>query len=83
MEPLQMYTKYIVRYFNDERVGIQSRRDCVPKSKFLIDLEERIIIRHIRDLDSRGVSPRMDAVRDVANKLLAERGAGQELAKQE
>jgi hypothetical protein len=35
-----------------------------------------VIVRHILELDSRGFAPTLDAVRDMADKLLAERGAG-------
>ena len=43
--------------------------------KILTRLEEEVVIKHILDLDLRGFSPSLDAVRDMANKLLAERGA--------
>jgi len=59
------------------RAGVTSRRDCEPNSKKLTKLEEEAIIQHILDLDSRGFAPTLDAVRDMANKLLAERDAGQ------
>jgi hypothetical protein len=55
------------------RAGIPSRRDCTPNSRKLTDLEERVIIRHILDLDSRGFGPRLGGVEDMANKLLAAR----------
>lgn len=55
------------------RAGIPSRRDCTPNSKKLTDLEESVIIQYILDLDSRGFPPRYDAVRDMANRLLAAR----------
>ena len=53
----------------------QSRHDCQPNLKILTKLEEEVVIEHILDLDSRGFSPSLDAVRDMANKLLAKRGA--------
>jgi hypothetical protein len=59
------------------RKGVPSRRDCTPNSKKLTLMEESVIIRHILDLDSRGLSPRLSAVRDMANKLLAARSGGQ------
>ena len=34
-------------------------------------------MKHILDLDSRGFAPTLGAVRDMADKLLAERAAGQ------
>ena len=36
-----------------------------------------MIVRHILDLDTRGFGPTYAAVRDMADKLLAARGAGQ------
>jgi hypothetical protein len=36
-----------------------------------------VIIRYILDLDIRGFAPTYAAVRDMADKLLAARGAGQ------
>src|ERR1700722_5102862 len=54
-----------------QRDKICSRRDSKPNSKKLTDLEELVIIQHILDLDSQGFSPRLAAVEDMANKLLA------------
>jgi hypothetical protein len=58
------------------RAGISARRDCEPNSKKLTKLEESVIVEHILDLDSRGFSPKLNAVADIANKLLAERAIG-------
>jgi hypothetical protein len=55
--------------------GMQSRRDWIPKSRKLSDLEEQIIIQFILDLDSRGFPPRLHGVEDMANRLLADRDA--------
>ena len=57
--------------------GMPARRDCPPKSRKLTNPEEEVIIRYILDLDSRGFPPSFYAVRVMANKLLAERGAEQ------
>ena len=59
------------------RAGIAARRDCEPNSKKLSKLEEEVITEYILNLDSRGFSPSLGAVRDMANRLLAERDAGQ------
>jgi hypothetical protein len=59
------------------RAGKPARRDCQPNSKKLTQLEEEVIIRHILDLDIRGFAPTYAAIRDMADKLLAARGAGQ------
>jgi hypothetical protein len=59
------------------RARIPARRDCEPKSKKLTQREEEVIVSHILDLDRRGFAPTYEAVRDMADKLLATRGAGQ------
>ncbi|USP81206.1 putative transposase [Curvularia clavata] len=59
------------------RAGKPARRDCQPNSKKLTKLEEEVIVSHILDLDLRGFSPTYTAVRDMADRLLAARGAGQ------
>ena len=61
----------------NRRNGKPARRDCQPNSKKLTKLEEEVIVDHILDLDLRGFSPIYAAVRDIANKLLATRGASQ------
>ena len=59
------------------RAGTLARRDCQPNSRKLTQLEEEVIISYIADLDQRGFSPTYAAVRDMADKLLAARDAGQ------
>ena len=59
------------------RAGIPARRDCQPNSRKLTQREEEVIISYILSLDQRGFSPTYEAVRAMANKLLAARGAGQ------
>jgi hypothetical protein len=54
--------------------GIRARRDSTANLKKLTENEEEVIIRHILDLDSRGFSPRLKEVADMANHLLASRG---------
>jgi hypothetical protein len=58
------------------RAGKPARRDCQPNSKKLTELEEEVIVGYILDLDQRGFAPTYAAVRDMADKLLAARGAG-------
>jgi hypothetical protein len=55
--------------------GRPSRSDTRPKVQKLTELEEEIIISHIFDRDSRGFSPRLANVEDMANYLLDTRGA--------
>jgi hypothetical protein len=59
------------------RAGILARRNCQPNSKKLTQLEEQVVTSHILNLDLRGFAPTYSAVRDMANSLLAARGAGQ------
>jgi hypothetical protein len=59
------------------RSGILPRHECVPSSKKLTKFEEQAITQYIINLDSRGFGPSLSAVREMANKLLAEREAGQ------
>jgi hypothetical protein len=59
------------------RAGTRARRDCQPNSKKLTQREEEVIVSYILDLDTRGFAPTYAAVRDMADRLLAARGAGQ------
>jgi len=61
----------------DRRAGKPPRHDCQPNSKKLTQREEEVIVSHILSLDQRGSAPTYSAVRDMADKLLAARGAGQ------
>lgn len=58
----------------NRRNGMPSRRDCVPNSKKLSIIEERVIIDHVIDVDARGFQANYDMLRDMANKLLSDRG---------
>src|SRR5690554_1025814 len=55
--------------------GITSRRDIIPKSRKLTNLEESMIVEYVLDLDSRSFPPRLREVEDMANRLLADRDA--------
>jgi hypothetical protein len=63
------YTSLRHRY-----AGMPARRDSTPNCKRLSESEEQTVIRYILDLDSRGFSPTLGEVGDMANKLLAARG---------
>ncbi|KAJ8117809.1 hypothetical protein OPT61_g1084 [Boeremia exigua] len=62
---------------NDRRAGKLARRDCQPNLKKLTTIEEEVIVSYIIKLDLRGFAPTYAAVRDIANRLLAARGADQ------
>ncbi len=61
----------ILRRRNDQL----SRRDTMPNSRKLTDLEESTIIHYVLDLDARSFPPRLCGVKDMANRLLADRDA--------
>ena len=52
------------------------RPDCQPNLKKLTELEEEAITGFVLELASRGFPPSLNVVREMANKLLAARGAG-------
>jgi hypothetical protein len=56
------------------RARQRSRRDCEPNSKRLTKLEEEAIVQRILDESLRGVPPSKAHVRDIADRLLRERG---------
>ncbi|KAL6171766.1 hypothetical protein ACJQWK_02769 [Exserohilum turcicum] len=62
------------------RDGKHSRRDCEPNCKRLAKLEEEVITRRILVEAERGLPCGRDDVRDMANRLLRERG-GEEVGK--
>jgi hypothetical protein len=58
----------------DRRAGRRSRGDCEPNSKRLTKLEEEAIIQRILNESLRGVPSSKANVRDMADRLLRERG---------
>ena len=68
---------YEVKYgtLRNRKNGIQSRCDSIPNSRRLSDLEEKIIVQFILDLDSRGFPSRLRFVEEMPNSLLADRDA--------
>jgi len=63
------------RTLQRRRRGVQSRRDIVPNSRKLSDLEEETLVQFILKLDSQGFPPRVSFVEAMANCLLADRNA--------
>jgi len=53
--------------------GRQTRRDTIPKSQKLTELEEIAIVQRVIELDSQAFPPRLSAVEDMANRLLRDR----------
>jgi hypothetical protein len=62
------------RTIRRRRDGKHSRRDCEPNSKRLTKLEEEAIVHRILDEVLRGVPPSKANVRDMADRLLRDRG---------
>ena len=60
---------------SDCRHGTQSRSNLVANSRKLSDLEEQKLVEYILDLDSRGFSPRISGVEEMANLLRIDRDA--------
>ena len=56
--------------------GRRARCDTMANSRKLSQTEEDVIVERILDLDCRSFPPRRAYVEDMANILLAERGAG-------
>ncbi len=61
--------------FRDRLIGCQPRAGRRDKHRLLTKAEEEEIIRHVIDLDARGFSPRIDHIRDMANRLYEIRDA--------
>ena len=55
--------------------GHTSLDDRPPPNAKLNELEKKVILRYILDLDARGFAPRLASVEDMANLLLESRGA--------
>ena len=61
------------KLYNVPRSTLGARRDCRPMVTRLTVTEEEVIIRHILELDSREFSPRLAALKDMADSLVAAR----------
>jgi len=58
----------------DRRARRRARRDCEPNCKSLTKLEEEVIIQRILNESLRGVLLSKAHIRDMADRLLGERG---------
>jgi DDE superfamily endonuclease/helix-turn-helix, Psq domain len=59
---------------SDRMAGRIYRPEAKANSLKLTELEEKVIVRNILDMDSRGFAPRLAGVEDMANYLLESRG---------
>ena len=58
-----------------ERIaGIAPRDKSRPNYLKLLKLEEEVIVRYILDLDSRGFTPWLTSIEDIANYILESKG---------
>ena len=57
----------------DRISGKTSVTNCALEKRLLNELEEKVLVQHIIDLDNRGFSPRLKDVEDMANSILASR----------
>jgi hypothetical protein len=58
------------RTLGRRRTGKPTRRDIPANLRKLIDLEERIIVQYILELDAYTFLPRLYSIEDIANHLL-------------
>jgi hypothetical protein len=61
------------RTLRDRIAGKLFRRDCQLDLMKLLLTEDDVVVQHVLDLDAQGFSPRLTAVKDMADSLLAER----------
>ena len=59
----------------DRRAGMQSRRETPANLRKLTDLEEKVLLKRVLDLDTRGFQPRLSDIREMADRLRVARDA--------
>ena len=52
--------------------GVQAQANTIPKPRKLSNLEKKIVIQYILDLNLRGFPPRLGSVEEMGNRLLAD-----------
>jgi hypothetical protein len=57
------------------RAGKQPRCELPANSRKLTDLEEKVLLERVLDLDARGFQPRLSDIREMADRLRAARDA--------
>jgi hypothetical protein len=53
--------------------GTTSRAEIRPKNRLLNELEEKVLLQHILDLDAQGFSSKVEGVEDMANYIFKTR----------
>ena len=57
------------------RIASRTSRDKTTANYYkLTEIKEKVIIRYIPDLDTRGFAPRLTSIKDIANYILESRG---------
>ena len=57
------------------RVGKQPRREIPANSRNLTELEEKVLLERVLDLDARGFQPQLSDIREMADRLRTIRDA--------
>ena len=77
-----MTVRRVISIFNvpestvrDRMKGKRARGDVRANNTRLTELEEKTLVRYILDLDSRGFTPRLHDMEDMANVIAASRDA--------
>ncbi len=60
---------------HDRRAGKQPRREISANLRKLTDLEEKVLLERVLDLDARGFQPRLSDIREMADRLRTIRDA--------
>jgi hypothetical protein len=60
---------------SNRKKGMPSQRDITVKPRKLSNLEEQVLLQSILDPDLRGYPPQIHIIEQMANRLLADRGA--------
>jgi hypothetical protein len=58
----------------NRRLRKPAQQDCVPNSKILTELEERVIIEYALNVDERGFQLNYNLLHGLADKLLTNQG---------
>jgi hypothetical protein len=59
----------------DRRAGKQPRREIPANLRKLTDLEEKVLLERVLDLDTRGFQPQLSDIREMADRLRTIRDA--------
>jgi hypothetical protein len=68
---------YMVKHgtVRNRKNSIKAKHEITVKSRNLSNLEEQVLLQSIFNLDIRGFPPQIHIIEEMANRLLADRGA--------